>query len=129
MNNRGQIVGRYSNVTPIATDDSNVRAFLLDRGTLIDIQIPGATQIQPSGVNDRGQVVGFTCSDPLGTGARGFLLAMGAKGPATPIDFPGAPRTIAFDINNKGQIVGAHENTAAAPNGQRSPMPMMMSGG
>jgi uncharacterized membrane protein len=84
----------------------------------------------PYGINNRGQIVGTTVSDPAGTTGHGFLLANGVKGPFTSIDFPGAPTTLAFGINNLGQIVGVYENTAAAPGRRRSPMqpPMMMSG-
>jgi hypothetical protein len=48
-------------------------------------------------------------------GARGFLLARGARGPFTPIDVPGAPRTIVYGLNDAGAIVGQYENTNAAP--------------
>jgi hypothetical protein len=48
-------------------------------------------------------------------GARGFLLARGARGPFTWIDFPGAPRTQVGGINDQGTIVGRYENPAAAP--------------
>jgi hypothetical protein len=51
-------------------------------------------------------------------GARGFLLAKGARGPATPISFPGAPRTIATGINDQGQIVGFYENPDVPPSRQ-----------
>jgi hypothetical protein len=65
---------------------------------------------------NRGQIVGYTVDDPVSmAGARGFLLAKGAKGPATPIGFPGAPRTIALGINDHGQIVGAYENPTIRP--------------
>ena len=55
-------------------------------------------------------------------GARGFLLARGAKGPFTPVDVPGAPRTIAYGLNDTGAIVGQYENTAAQPSPQRAGM-------
>ena len=91
---------------------------------------PASAFTFPFGINDRGQIVGFTASDPAVTEVHGFLLAKGVEGPFTPIDFPGAPRTVAFGINDRGQIVGVYENPDAAPDGQQSPMrmPMMMSG-
>ena len=92
--------------------------------------LPASRSPQPSGINNRGQIVGYTASDLAQTELHGFLLAKGVKGPFTPIDFPGAPKTAAFDINDRGQIVGGYENPDAAPDGQQSPMrmPMMMSG-
>jgi probable HAF family extracellular repeat protein len=108
MNNRGQIVGRYSNVTPIVTDDPSARAFLLDRGRLIQIRIPGATEIQPSGINDRGQVVG----QYVGADGRfhGFLWH---EGRLKQIDVPGSAGTSASDINDRGDIVGAYSDDPA----------------
>ena len=101
--------------------------FLLDRGRYSTIPDPASrVAINPFGINERGQIGGFTLSNPDGTEAHGFLLAQGIKGPFTPIDFPGAPGTIAFKINDRGQIVGVYDNTAASPSGKPSPMPMPM---
>jgi hypothetical protein len=60
-----------------------------------------------------GYTLAPTATDPF-AGARGFLLASGARGPFTPIDVPGAPRSIAYGLNDAGVIVGQYENTAAA---------------
>jgi hypothetical protein len=70
------------------------------------------------GINNRGQVAGFTLSpsdtDPL-AGGRGFVLAKGVNGPFTPVDVPGAPRNLVFGLNDLGQIVGVYENIAGTP--------------
>jgi hypothetical protein len=64
---------------------------------------------------------GFLLDSMLG-GARGFLLARGARGPFTRIDFSGAPRTQVGGINDHGTIVGRYENPAATPDPQPTGM-------
>jgi hypothetical protein len=90
--------------------------FLLDRGRYTTLEVPGATvETGAGGINNRGQIVGFTASDLATETARGFLLAKGARGPFTPISFPGAPSTVALGLNDRGQITGAYNNPNAAP--------------
>jgi probable HAF family extracellular repeat protein len=107
VNNRAQVVGQYLDT------GGRVHGFLWERGRLVTIDVPGAPQAGADGLNDRGQVVGASFNDLDLTGARGFLLAKGVKGPFTPISFPGAPRTLATGINDRGQIVGSYENPDA----------------
>jgi hypothetical protein len=80
-NNRGQIVGVYSETSPFEFADG--RGFLLDRGQLTRTDIPGAVIAVARRINDRGQVVG----DYLDVDGRlhGFL---GDKGRVTTIDVP-----------------------------------------
>ena len=109
-----------------------VHGFLLSEGVYTTFDAPAVAITFPSGINDRGQIVGFTNSDLAGTPVvHGFLLANGAEGPFTPIDFPGAfGGTAALGIDDRGRIVGGYVNPDAAPDGQQGPMqmPMMMSG-
>ena len=58
INDRGQIVGTYSEDTPIVNDSARPRAYLLDRGEVTRIDFPRATGTVALGVNNRGQVVG-----------------------------------------------------------------------
>ena len=58
INNRGQIVGTYSEDTPIVNNSARPRGYLLDRGKLTPIDFPGAAAMVAAGVNNRGQVVG-----------------------------------------------------------------------
>jgi probable HAF family extracellular repeat protein len=128
INDRGQIVGTYSEDTPIVNNSARPRAYVLDRfgrGKFTRIDFPGASLTVASGINNRGQVVGGYL-DAEGR-PHGFLWD---KGRFTTIDVPGAPNTVAFGINDRGQIVGTYENPDAAPDAQPSlmQMPMMMSG-
>jgi probable HAF family extracellular repeat protein len=109
INNRAQVVGQYLDT------GGRLHGFLWERGRLVTIDVPGALQATAEGLNDRGQVVGARFNDLDLTGARGFLLAKGVKGPFTSISFPGAPRTLASGINDRGQIVGFYENPTFTP--------------
>jgi hypothetical protein len=78
---------------------------------------PGVLVTLPGGINNRGQISGFTLTgleEPF-QGARGFLLARGVMDSFTAVGVPGAPRTLAAGLNDRGQIVGTYENPAAAP--------------
>jgi uncharacterized membrane protein len=89
--------------------------FLLDRGRYTTLEVPGATvETGAGGINNGGQIVGFTASDLAAATAQGFLLAKGVNGPFTSIRFPGAPSTVAFGLNDRGQITGAYNNPNAA---------------
>ena len=126
INNRGQIVGVYG-----PTTEPVLHGFLLSGGAYATFDAPGVPVTTPLDINDRGQIVGFTIREPSPVpfaGARGFLLARGAKGPFTPIDFPGASLTAAGGIDDRGRIVGTYQNATAAPDRPPSPMrmPMMM---
>jgi probable HAF family extracellular repeat protein len=108
VNDRGQIIG-------IKLDaDGAVHGFLLRDGDFTILDAPSAPYTFPRDINNRGQIAGFTLVDLDLTGARGFLLARGAKGPFTPIDVPGAPRNLVFGLNDRRQLVGTYENTDAA---------------
>jgi uncharacterized membrane protein len=103
LNDRGQIVGPYVDLAAQAA-----RGFLLTRGRLDKVDVPGAKATQPQGINNRGQIVGKysnTTGDMTAPGAliRGFLLD---RGRFTIFRVPGAQVTFAFGINDQGQVVG-----------------------
>jgi uncharacterized membrane protein len=59
INDRGQLVGRYSQTHANIQDPNAIqRGFLLDHGKLTRIDVPGAAETQVVGLNNRGQVVG-----------------------------------------------------------------------
>jgi probable HAF family extracellular repeat protein len=109
INDRGQMVGIYSNTTGRVGDDPNRRSFLLARGEFTTISVPDAVFTQAFGINNDSHVVGEFV-DTSGTG-HGFLWK---KGRFTPIDMPGSAYTAALDINDRGRIVGVHVRDLAA---------------
>jgi probable HAF family extracellular repeat protein len=113
INNRGQIVGSWSENTPTVNDpDAKVHGYLRDRGRTITIDAPGAALTTAFGVNDRAQVVGYSQD------AAGAIHAyLWDKGRFTNIDVPGASVTQPIDINNRGQIVGLYLDPAGAIHG------------
>ena len=91
--------------------------FLLDRGryTAFEAADP-SVQLFPTGINDRGQIVG----EYLRPGSEsGFVRDW--RGRITSFDIPGAKGTQAVGINNRGQIVGSYsEDTPIVNNSARS---------
>ena len=100
-NNRGQIVGLYSDDTPIVNNSARPRGFLLDRGELTALDVPGAVLTSPNGINDGGQVVGeYTRRGGM---VHGFLWD---KGRLMTFDGPDGTGASFYDINDRGQILG-----------------------
>jgi uncharacterized membrane protein len=103
INNRGQIVGTFSEVSntrPI----NKPRAYLLDDGAFTQIDAFGADCTSGGDINDRGELVGSYLD--AGGPALGFLWDR--RGDFTTIDVPGAEQTQAVGINNRGKIVGTY---------------------
>ena len=110
INDAGQIVGRYSDDTPLVDDSSRVRGFLRDGGTITRIDVPRAQHTLPTGINDRGDVVGYYVDDANET--HGFLWK---DRRFTTIDLLGARSPTPMDINDRGEIVGLYlDDTGAA---------------
>jgi hypothetical protein len=65
------------------------------------------------GINDYGQIVGFSAASLTATAVSGFLRD--ARGRFTAINRPGATVTVPFDIDNRGQIVGVAGARTLAP--------------
>ncbi|MGH9287333.1 MAG: hypothetical protein ACRD0V_03395, partial [Acidimicrobiales bacterium] len=85
LNDRGQIVGRYSDDTPFVDDSTRVRGYIRYRGKTTRLDAPGAVHTLPTGINDRGHVVGYYV-DARGT-THGFVWRSGRF---TTLDIPGA---------------------------------------
>jgi hypothetical protein len=107
INNRGQIVGAYS-------DGTSIHNFLRDRGgryTTFDFPGAGGTAAGLGDINDRGRIAGFY-SDEAGN-YRSFLR--GRRGGFTPIVNPRASGpspygsgTAVYGINDRGVMVGVY---------------------
>lgn len=98
---KGTIIGTYQ-----TSLTSPYYAFRNIGGTCTILNVFGATNVQPWGINNLGQIVGYF-EDSNGA-YHGFLLS--ASGSATQIDYnyngQTATATYVFGINDAGQIVG-----------------------
>jgi probable HAF family extracellular repeat protein len=104
INNRGQVAGS-STLLPVG----NTHAFFWADGAMTDLGTLGGENASPlgiktlaSGMNDRGQVVGFSLS-PSGN----YHAFLWANGTMTDLGtLPGDDTSLAMGINNRGQVVG-----------------------
>ncbi|HTO87282.1 MAG TPA: hypothetical protein VMR54_07110 [Thermoanaerobaculia bacterium] len=91
INARGDIVGQ-------STDAAGAtQAFLLSRGRLRVIRVPGAAATRARGINSWREIVGVY------SGGHGFLLS---RGVVTTLDYPGAVGTRPRGIHDAGDIAG-----------------------
>jgi uncharacterized membrane protein len=110
INDRGQIVGYYSDVESTLPVGGPLHGFLLDKGVFSRIDVPGALSTLPLGINNRGQIVGFYSDGVIG---HGFLLR---KDTFTTIDVLGVVlSTVAFSINERGQILVLTASSTETP--------------
>ena len=105
VNNEGDIVGAYIEAVddpdPYAYYDAGrLRGFIMRKGRFTPIDFPGGEGTKVSGINDRGDMVGYYDTEDR---RRGFLLR---KGRFTPIDPPGSLFTLPSGIDNRGRVVG-----------------------
>jgi probable HAF family extracellular repeat protein len=82
--------------------------------TFTIIAPPNATGTTPTGINARGQIIGyyFTTGATVPPQPHGFLFE---KGTFTPLNVPGAAGTTATAINARGQIVGSYTTGTGFP--------------
>ena len=102
INNRGQVVGIYSDVdrqVPLRF----LRAYMYKDGRFTKIDAPGVSNTTLNDINDRGQSVGqaFDSADPRNT-HYAFLRERDGTFTRLP-DVPGAAQTIHIGLNNRGQ--------------------------
>jgi probable HAF family extracellular repeat protein len=104
INDRGEVVGVYSDTDPAASTAADRGGFLRDqRGRFTILSVPGSVNTQAFGVNNRGQVVGdYTDADGM---IHGYLWE---KGPFTTIDGPDDAGATLTNINDKGEIIGVY---------------------
>ena len=98
INDNGEIVGDWLMSSGV-TD-----GFTYSNGAFTNTVITDfSTVTAPYGVNDSGEISGFTINyTPNGSTYTEFLY----DGAFTPINFPGATETIVQGINNSGEVVG-----------------------
>lgn len=68
------------------------------------IDVPGAVDTYPLGLNDSGESVGYWDINSAAPAPHGFYRDV--RGKITTLDVPGALSTVAFAINDVGQIAG-----------------------
>lgn len=112
VNDRGDVVGAFIEAGPSPDpyayyETGRLRGFVMRGGSFTPIDFPGSDATTVTGINDRGQTVGYY--DAGGT-RRGFLLS---DGRFTTIDQPGSSFTLPSRIDNRGRIVGGYGD----PNG------------
>jgi probable HAF family extracellular repeat protein len=112
INDHGQIVGRYSEDTPLVDDSRRVRGYVRWHGRTTRIDFPGASHTLPTGINDRGDVVGYYVDDRNRT--HGFLWR---NRRFTTLRLVGARSPTPVDINDRGQIVGLYLDREGASHG------------
>ena len=109
INDRGQIVGIYSENTPIVKQPGGRRhGYLWEAGRVTRIDVPGATETGAFGINNQGEVVGAYL-DAAGR-SHGFRWK---RGRVVTIDVPGVADTFPQGINDWGQVVGYASDAAA----------------
>jgi probable HAF family extracellular repeat protein len=82
--------------------------FLLDDGRFRTIEVPGSQVVtEPTGINDRGEIVGYYGDANLTQQA----FRRDRRGRYETIRVPGAAITAALEINERGQIAGTYSDT------------------
>jgi hypothetical protein len=101
INNSNVIVGSYFD------SQDFVHGFVYRNGKFSAINVPGATETEVLGINDRGDMVGVYQL----AGALNFHGFLRQNGSFIPIDDPNAQfGTMAIGINESGVIVGSFDN-------------------
>ena len=102
INESGHIAGSWKD----PATGSAMRAFLWEDGTMTDLGTLGGNNSHATGINDYGQVVGFS-STASGESARASTRAfLWENGTMTRLGTLGDNYTVAKDINNSAQVVG-----------------------
>jgi len=97
INDNGQAVGQTGDCT------SPFHAVLWNKGTPTDMGTSGGLLLNPFGINNRGQIVGFASSSDFSV----LVAFLWQNGVATELGtLPPDVFSLAIGINDKGQIVG-----------------------
>ena len=111
QNDMGQAAGYYSTKADGTGPD---HAYVYDEpGLTFELFfIPGSVQAQATGINDAGNVCGFTIDSK---NVNHGWLQLG--GTVLILNYPGSTGTQALGLNNKGQVVGSYTDAASNTHG------------
>lgn len=101
INNTGEVVGD-SRVGPDTFPEFQNHAFLYSGGSMADLGTFGSSYSQGTGINDGGQVVGWSGYAP----SRNHAFLYSGSGMQDLGTFSGQGSSEAYGINNAGQVVG-----------------------
>jgi len=107
VNAQGQVAGQSQK--RLESGALQLRAFLWDGGPMEDLGTLGGPTSAGRGINDAGQVVGFSRISPLNNQQRAFVTERDAQGGTRMValgTLPGLASSEASAINNRGQVVG-----------------------
>ena len=108
VNNKGQAAGYYQDAA------GNQHGYIHEQDGSFLVLSLHSTSDQATGINDEGDVVGFTQPSPTATTSDGFLWH---DDQIKKIDFPGSTFTQALGINNRGEIVGDYTDATGTTRG------------
>src|SRR6266446_1672824 len=110
MNDRGQAVG----IGRIPSEGATTPyGFIWQNGVINDVSFPGAFGTGLDGINEQGDVCGFTTDE-----AGGLTHAMmRVNGVFSHVEPPGAIDSIALSINSRGQVAGWYDDALGITHG------------
>jgi uncharacterized membrane protein len=114
-NNRGQVVGSYSNEARGRIGIADAHGFMFERGRFTRIDVPGADKTLLVDINDRRQILGVGMN---ADNTSGFGFVRDHRGRYTRLpDVPGSLATAPLGFNNRGQVVGFYSDADGAVHG------------
>ncbi|GLQ99275.1 hypothetical protein [Dyella mobilis] len=115
LNSNVDQVNLFGAIAGVYWDADGAFHGVLREGTGHDtpIDVAGARETYPLGINDEGEMVGYWDTNPAQT--HGFYRS--ADGQFSTIDVPGAAATVIFEINDAGQAVGYYIDASGNTHG------------
>ena len=108
INNKGTIVGFYTDTGPTSAVGAVIHGFLDKNGVFTTVDAPGAVETELLGINDHGIAVGF---DIDANGVTHGVIYNTKTGTFIILDDPNAVGSTVFNgINDKGDIVGFYSD-------------------